>query len=123
MHQQFLRRSMPAQKTVIQFPTPCGVAWNGRDVEQPDVMTEKLQATLDRGAALRQEIGELKQRDDTLTQEFKCRVTNGLEMIALRLSSQSQSAATPETTRQLTSAARRVIAMGLSQGGPNSFNR
>jgi two-component sensor histidine kinase len=101
---------MTAHKTVIPFPTPREVPRNGRDVGQPDVMTEKLQATLDRGAALREEIGELTQRDDTLTQEFECRVTNGLEMIALRLSSQSQDAATPEATRQLISAARRIIA-------------
>ena|SRR5580698_1547128 len=109
MRQQFLRRSMPARKTVIQFPTTYEVTCSGRDVEQPDVMTEKLQATLDRGAALREEIGKLRQRDDTLTQEFNCRVTNSLEMIALRLSSQSQGAATPEATRQLISAARRII--------------
>jgi hypothetical protein len=123
LRQQFLRRPMPAHQTVIPFPMQRGVAWNGRDVEQTDVMTEKLQATLDRGAALREEIGELTRRDDTLTQELDCRLLNGLQMIALRLSSQGQAAATPEATRQLIFAARRVIAVGLSRGGPNSFNR
>jgi two-component sensor histidine kinase len=88
-----------------------------------DATTAKLQATLDRGQALREEIGELMRRDDTLTKEFECRLTNGLGMIALRLSSQSKAAATPEATRQLTSAAHRIIAIGLSRGWPYSFHR
>ena len=114
---------MAAHKTVIQFPRPREAAWNGRDVRLLDATTAKLQATLDRGEALREEIGELMRRDDTLTQEFECRLTNGLEMIALRLSSQSEAATTPEATRQLTSAARRIIAIGLSRGRPYSFHR
>jgi two-component sensor histidine kinase len=111
---------MPAHMTVIQFPAPREVAWKGRDIER---LTEKLQATLDRGAALREEIGELMRRDDTLTQELECRLINGLEMIALSLSSQSQAATTPEATRQLTSAACRISAIGLSRGRPDGFNR
>jgi two-component sensor histidine kinase len=123
MQGQFFRRSMPANKTVIQFPRPREVAWNGRDGEQPAVMTAKLQATLDRGEVLREEIGELTRREDTLTREFERRLMNGLGMIALRLSSQSQAATTPKATRQLISAARRIIAIGLSRCRPNSFNR
>jgi hypothetical protein len=114
---------MPAHNTVIQFPTPCEVTWNRRDVERLDAMTGKLQATLDRGAALHREIDELMRRDDTLTREFECRLINGLKIIALRLSLQSQTAATPEATRQLISAARRISAVRLSRGRPNSFNR
>jgi two-component sensor histidine kinase len=114
---------MAAHKTVVQFPRPSEAAWNGRDVGQLDAITTKLQATLGRGESLREEIGELMRRDDTLTQEFECRLINGLEMIALRLSSQSKAATTPETTRQLAAAARRIIAIGLSRGRPYSFHR
>ena len=47
-----------------------------------------------------------------LIQEFEHRVTNGLQLIAGLLSSQSRTATTPEARIQLSIAARRVIALG-----------
>jgi two-component sensor histidine kinase len=47
-----------------------------------------------------------------LTQEFEHRITNGLQLIASLLSSQSRTMPTPEACIQLSIAARRVIALG-----------
>ena len=47
-----------------------------------------------------------------LIQEFEHRVTNGLQLIAGLLSAQSRTAATPEACIQLSTAARRVVALG-----------
>ena len=110
-----MSKSMSAYETVIQFPASRAVACDKRDVEQLDVMTAELQATLRRGAVLREEIDELLRRQDTLAQEFERRLLNGLELIARLLSSQSQAAMTPEAAAQLSTAARRITAIGRSQ--------
>ena len=47
-----------------------------------------------------------------LAQEFEHRITNGLQLIASLLSSQSRTATTPEACIQLSIAARRVVALG-----------
>jgi two-component sensor histidine kinase len=75
--------------------------------------------TLGRGAALREEIDKLLRCHDTLAQEFEHRLLNGLELIARLLSSQSHAATTPEAAEQLRAAARRITAIGNSQGRPN----
>jgi two-component sensor histidine kinase len=110
---------MSAYETVIQFPTSRGVACDERDVKQVDAMTAELKATLGRGAALREEIDKLLRCHDTLAQEFEHRLLNGLELIARLLSSQSHAATTPEAAEQLRAAARRITAIGNSQGRPN----
>jgi hypothetical protein len=107
----FMSNSMSAYETVIQFPTPRAVPCGKRDVEQLDAMTAELQATLVRGAALREEIDELLRRQDTLAQEFERRLLNGLELIARLLSSQSRAATSPEAAAQLSVAARRITAI------------
>jgi two-component sensor histidine kinase len=108
---------MAVYETVIQFPTPRAGACDKRDVKQLDAMTAELQATLRRGAALREEIDELLGRQETLAQEFERRLLNGLELIARLLSSQSQAAMTPEAAAQLSAAARRITAIGNSKTG------
>jgi two-component system, sensor histidine kinase PdtaS len=95
---------MSAYETVIQFPRP-RVSTSDND----------LRAALARGEALREEIGELLRRQETLAQEFEHRLLNGLDVIAQLLSSQSQSAATPEAAAQLNVAARRITAIRCSQ--------
>src|ERR1700733_544126 len=105
---------MSAYETVIQFPTPRALGCDKRNVAQPDAMTIELQATLVRGAALREEIDDLPRRQDILARELERRLLNGLELIARLLSSQSQAATTPEAAAQLGVAARRITAIGRS---------
>lgn len=114
---------MSAYETVIQFPTPGAVGRDKSNVEQLDAMTAELQATLVRGAALREEIDELLRSQDTLAQEFERRLLNGLELIARLLSSQSQAATTREAAAQLSIAARRITAIGRSHGRLNILYR
>ena len=114
---------MSAYETVIQFPTPRAAACDKRDVEQLDAMTAELQATLVRGATLREEIEKLLRSQETLAQEFERRLLNGLGLIARLLSSQSRAATTPEAAAQLSVAARRISAIGRSQGRPNILDR
>jgi two-component system, sensor histidine kinase PdtaS len=119
----FMSKSMSAHETVVQFPTSRAAACDERDVKQLDAMTPELQATLRRGAALREEIDELLRRQDRRAQEFECRLLSGLELIARLLSSQSQAAMTPEAGAQLSAAARRITAIGRSQDRPNIYDR
>jgi two-component system, sensor histidine kinase PdtaS len=105
---------MSAYETVIQFPTPRALGCDKRNVAQLDAMTAELQATLVRGAALREEIDDLLRRQGILARELERRLLNGLELIARLLSSQSQAATTPEAAAQLGVAARRITAIGRS---------
>jgi two-component sensor histidine kinase len=116
-------KSMSAYETVIQFPTRRAAACEKRDGEQLDAITAELRATLVRAEALRREINELLRCQDTLMQEFERRLLNGLEVIARLLLSQSQAATTPEAAAQLSLAARRITAIGRSQGRLNILDR
>jgi two-component sensor histidine kinase len=106
---------MSAHETVIQFPQPRIVALDMREDERPDATAAKLQATLGREDALRNEIGELLRRQEASAREFERRLSNGLEAIAGQLTLQSKTAATPEAAAQLRVAARRTAAMARSQ--------
>jgi len=114
---------MSARETVIQFPTPRAVANDKCDIERLHAITAELQATLGRGAALREEIDELQRRQDTLVQEFERRLLNSLETIARELSSQIQSATSPEVAAQLRLTAGQIIAIGRSKSRQSTPDR
>jgi two-component system, sensor histidine kinase PdtaS len=95
-----------------RFPKWLTVERNSIDQRQYDSLAAKLQASLAREDALRDEKRDLLQRQAMLAQEFEHRVTNGLQLIASLLSLQSRSMTTLEARTQLTIAARRVVALG-----------
>jgi two-component sensor histidine kinase len=100
---------MSARDTVIKFPKLRAIAGDTRENEQPDDIIAGFQAALAREAALRREIGGLLRRQQTLTQEFECRLLNGVEAIASLLSWQSEAATTLEAATQMHVAAHRVV--------------
>jgi two-component system, sensor histidine kinase PdtaS len=104
-----MSNSISVHETVILFPGSRAVA---REREQLDAVTAELQAALTHEKALREEICELFQRQDTLAQEFEHRLVNGLKVIVSLLLLQSRTATTPEAAEQLSVAARRVAAVG-----------
>jgi two-component system, sensor histidine kinase PdtaS len=77
-----------------------------------DALAAELHVVRRREAALVRERDELAQRQVMLAQEFEHRMVNSLQMIASLLSMQSRTATTPEAVAQLSSAARRVVALG-----------
>ena len=101
-----------AREPVFQFRRSHAVWRDTSDQRRPDAFTAELQASLARENALRAENRDLTQRHVMLIQEFEHRVTNGLQLIAGLLSAQSRTATTPEACIQLSTAARRVIALG-----------
>jgi two-component sensor histidine kinase len=107
-----MSNSNSANATVIQFPGSREDARDSSALERLDVLAGELQAALKREESLREEIGDLVQRRDALTQECESRVTSGLKAIASLLSLQCRAAKTPETAAQLSIAARRVAALG-----------
>jgi hypothetical protein len=121
MRGRLMSNSMPAYETIIQFPTPRAVACDKRD--GVDAITAELRATLVRAEALRKEIDELQRCHDTLAREFERRLLNGLEVIARLLSSQGQAATTSDAAAQLSLAARRIGAIGRSQGRLNILDQ
>lgn len=77
------------------------------------MLEAKLRASVAREEILREEKRDLLKRQATLAQELEHRFLNGLQLIAGLLSLQSRTAArTPEAALQLTSAARRIMALG-----------
>src|ERR1700728_796394 len=114
---------MSAHEIVIQFPKSYPVPCDTCGDEFSDAMTAKLQATLTREERLREEIGELLRRQNTLALEFERRLLNGLEVIARLLSSQSQTAATPEAASQLSVVACGIAAIGRWQCRINNCDR
>lgn len=104
--------SNSAREPVFQFPGLQAV-WRDTSDERPsDALAAELQASLARESALRAENRDLTQRQAMLIQEFEHRVTNGLQLIAGLLSSQSRTMPTAEAGIQLSIAARRVVALG-----------
>jgi two-component sensor histidine kinase len=77
-----------------------------------NALTAELQRALASEQVLIQEKQELSQRQVMLAQEFEHRLINGLQLIVSLLSLQSRTATTPEAADQLTTAARRVAALG-----------
>jgi two-component system, sensor histidine kinase PdtaS len=114
---------MSAHEIVIQFPKSYPVPCDTCGDERPDAMTARLQATLAREERLRKEIGELLRRQSTLALEFERRLLNGLEVIARLLSSQSQTATTPEAASQLSVVACGIAAIGRWQCRINNCDR
>jgi len=115
--------SMSAHKTVVQFPKSRPGERGTRRNVQLDAMTAALLAARARGQALREEIGDLLRRQNTLAQEFENRLLNGLEVIANQLSLQGQAATTPEAAAQLCAAARRIAAVGRSPCRPGRLDQ
>ena len=109
-----MSNSMSAHETVIQFPESRQSAPGTRPNRQLDAMTAELLTARARGQALREDIGSLMQRRNTLTREFENRLLNSLEMIATQLSLQSRVTTTRESAAQLSAAARRIAAVGRS---------
>ncbi len=105
---------MSNSMSIIQFPEPRQSASGARHNEQLAVLTTELLTAYARGQALREDIGNLSQRHNTLMREFENRLLNSLAMIASQLSLQSQVATTRESAAQLSVAARRVAAAGRS---------
>jgi two-component sensor histidine kinase len=71
-----------------------------------------LAASHSREKALALDLLNLSQQQVMHTQEFQHRLINGMQLIVSLLSLQSRSAATPEAAAQLSTAARRVAALG-----------
>ena len=104
--------SISAREPVFQFRRSPAVWRDTSDQRRSDAFTAELQASLARENALRADNRDLMQRHVMLIQEFEHRVTNGLQLIAGLLSAQSRTATTPEACIQLSTAARRVVALG-----------
>jgi two-component sensor histidine kinase len=94
----------------IPFRRPLSRDRNGQ--QDHDALVAELQAALAREQVCLQEKNELAQRQVMLAQEFEHRLINGLQLIVSLLSLQSRTATTPEAADQLTTAARRVAALG-----------
>ncbi len=84
--------AVSGRRIIIQFPWPRSAAYPEKQNEL-DVVAAELRAALARIEALREENRDLKQRQDTLVQEFEQRLVNGVQVIERLLPGQSQAAA------------------------------
>jgi two-component system, sensor histidine kinase PdtaS len=107
-----MSNSISAHEPVFRFPKRRMVERNLIDQSRYDALKTKLQASLAREQALRDEKRDLSQRHMMLAQEFEHRVTNGLQLIASALLLQSPTMTTPEASIQLSIAASRIDALG-----------
>ena len=108
-----MSNSISAREPVSRLPKQRTVEHNLIDRRRYDALAAELQASLAREGALRKEKRDLSQQQVMLAQEYEHRITNGLQLIAGLLSSQSRTAPTPEEACiQLSIAARRVVALG-----------
>jgi two-component sensor histidine kinase len=82
--------SISAREPVFQFHTLQAFKRDTSDQRRSDAFTAELQASLAREDVLRAENRDLTQRQVMLIQEFEHRVTNGLQLIAGLLASQSR---------------------------------
>jgi two-component system, sensor histidine kinase PdtaS len=101
-----------AREPAFQFRGSQAVGRDTTDQRRSDALTVELRASLAREDALRAEKRDLTQRQVMLAKEFEHRITNGLQLIASLLSSQSRTMPTPEARIQLSIAAHRVVALG-----------
>lgn len=107
-----MSNSIFAREPGFRFPKRPTVERDFIDRSRYDALAAKLQASLAREQALRDEKRALSQRQASLVQEFEHRFANGLQLIAGVLVSQSRTMTTPEASIQLSIAARRIVALG-----------
>jgi len=88
-----MRNSIYARQPAFQFLRSQAVERNTIDQRRYDAMVAEFQASLAREDVLQKEID----RGGMLAREFEHRITNGLQLIAGLLSSQSRTMTTPET--------------------------
>jgi two-component system, sensor histidine kinase PdtaS len=102
---------VPTQRSTFEFLWEYAFDFNAD--EQKVALEAKLQASLAREEMLREEKRDLLKHHVMLAQELEHRFLNGLQLVAGLLSLQGRTAArTPEAAFQLTSAARRIMALG-----------
>src|SRR3984885_15752720 len=104
--------SISAREPAFQFHRSQAFERDTSDRRRFDALAAELQASLAREGALRAEKHDLMRRQIMLAKEFEHRMTNGLQLIAGLLSSQSRTMPTAEAGIQLSIAARRVVALG-----------
>ena len=103
--------SAPTRRSRFEFPWERAVDLDTDG--QKAALEAKLRASLAREEILREEKHDLSKHHVLLAQELEHRFLNGLQLVAGLLSLQSRTAArTPEAAFQLTSAARRIMALG-----------
>jgi two-component system, sensor histidine kinase PdtaS len=95
----------------FQFPLGNAIG-DARVQKQRDALKTELIAAHAREVFLLREMRELSTRQEMMVQEFEHRLVNGLQLVVSLLSLQSRTATTPEASMQLTTAARRVAALG-----------
>jgi two-component sensor histidine kinase len=104
--------SKTAVETEALILFPRAFARDKGDLKQHDARPAELQAALAREQVLLQEKEDLSRRQVLMAEEFEHRLLNGLQLIVSLLSLQSRTAPTREAADQLTTAARRVSALG-----------
>jgi two-component sensor histidine kinase len=104
--------SKEAAETEALIFFPRAFARDRADLKQHDTRPAELQAALAREQVLLQEKQDLSRRQILMAEEFEHRLLNGLQLIVSLLSLQSRTAPTREAADQLTTAARRVSALG-----------
>ncbi|MEX2127786.1 MAG: sensor histidine kinase [Xanthobacteraceae bacterium] len=104
--------SITTQESGFQFPARSASGRDRRGQKRLDALTAELQAAHAREEVLLREKHDLSQRQVMLAHEFEHRLINSLQLIASLLSLQSRTATTLEAFDQLTTAARRVAALG-----------
>jgi two-component sensor histidine kinase len=101
------------RRSKFEFPWEPGVTLDFDERRSNAALAAELQASLAREEILRGEKRGLTEHHVMLAQESEHRFLNGLQLIAGMLSRQSRVAAkTPEAAFLLTSAARRIVALG-----------
>ena len=104
--------SRAASENEFLLPSRRQLGRNWLEQEHRDELVVALQAALAREQVALQEKRDLSRRQIMLAQEFEHPLVNGLQLIASLLSMQSRIAPSAESADQLTTAARRVAALG-----------
>jgi two-component sensor histidine kinase len=104
--------SIRTHETLPKFSSRRAFRRETREQKQHDALALELRASLAREDVLQSEKRDLSQRHIMLAQEFEHRLVNGLQLIVSLLTIQSRTATTAEAATQLTTAARRVSALG-----------
>jgi two-component sensor histidine kinase len=108
-----MSNSVSTRRSKFGFPWERAVDRNTGAQLSDASLEAKLTASMAREEILREEKHDLWKSHVMLEQELEHRFLNGLQLIAGLLSKQSRIAAkTPEAAFQLTSAARRIVALG-----------
>jgi two-component sensor histidine kinase len=104
--------TQPTNELAFQFPSWRAITRAPREQKELDALTADVLAGRAREDILLREKVELLQRHAMLSQEFEHRLLNSLQSIVGLLTLQSRNATTAEAATQLTTAARRVSALG-----------